>query len=59
MPTFQSILNRFGSVDLFINNAGVGRDEMIILKEIEKLEKSWKAIDLTIDINLMAVMRWT
>ena len=59
MPTFQSILNRFGSVDLFINNAGVGRDEMIILEEIEKLEKSWKAFDLTIDINLMAVMRWT
>ena len=46
-------------MDLFINNAGVGRDEMIILKEIEKLEKSWKAFDLTIDINLMAVMRWT
>ena len=59
MPTFQSILNRFGSVDLFINNAGVGRDEMIILEEIEKLEKSWKAFDMTIDINLMAVMRWT
>ena len=46
-------------MDLFINNAGVGRDEMIILEEIEKLEKSWKAFDLTIDINLMAVMRWT
>ena len=59
MPTFQSILNRFGSVDLFINNAGVGLDEMIILEDIEKLEKSWKVLDLTININLMAVMRWT
>ena len=59
MPTFQSILNRFGSVDLFINNAGVGLDERIILEDIEELKKSWKALDLTIDINLMAVMRWT
>jgi len=46
-------------MDLFINNAGVGLDEMIILEDIEKLEKSWKVLDLTININLMAVMRWT
>ena len=46
-------------MDLFINNAGVGLNERIILEDIEELIKSWEALDLTIDINLMAVMRWT
>lgn len=53
-------MNRFGRIDLFINNAGIGIDEKIINNDLENdLKISQDAMDLIINVNLVAVMRLT